>query len=241
MTKILTDEEEILSTRSNLPDYFDKNFGKRFFFCHPALEFLSKTNNKCILLARNIKNNCNKSSFEYFIFYTVQNFWEFFQTLTPSNNQFYCVYYTQKRSLYLDIDCYNLQLKINFKILNNQITYLFKRIKQLEYSWSKQIIFEDNWSDNFYIYSCNRKNKLSIHILNPNIITLDLNVYKQLCYWLTFNSINHIFHYVDIMNNKIQLYRLPFSLKRKKNTLFNGFFFFYIFFTLLYNNFSRNN
>ena len=221
MTTTLNKDKQILSYRSNLPDYFEKNFGKRFFFCRPAIEMITKKPNDYILFARNIKNSYNESSFEYFVFYTIQNFWEFFQTLTSSNNQFYCVYYTEQRALYLDIDCYNLKLNINFKILKNQITYLFEQIMELKSSWSNKISFTDDWRNNFYIYSCNRTNKLSLHILNPNIITMNLIIYKKLCYWLTFNCINPVFHYIDIINNSIQLYRLPFCLKRKKNTLFN--------------------
>lgn len=166
-----------LNIKNNLPDNFEIYFGKCFNKCNKAINWLlshylqQKNNvNKYILLARNITINTN-SIYEYYVFYSNKHFFEFYQLLPFYSRRFYAVYYTMKRSLYLDIDCYQIQLKINFFVLEKQLIFLFNELKIKKKEWIFNLYLKNGWENAFYIYSSRRLDKFSVHILNPLIIT----------------------------------------------------------------------
>lgn len=212
----------ILSKKQTLPQSFSKQFGQRFYKLHPAIQ-LAKTNRQYYLLAKSFKTAQNKPSFEYYVFYSMELFWNYFLSLDVYSNQFYAIYYTNKRSLYLDIDCYDIDKHINFFVIESQIKTAFSKIFKLDRKWIKNIQNIRHWESNFFIYSACRRDKISLHILNPKIVCQDMDTYTSLCKWLQKNSIGTIFSFIDILNRSTQLYRLPFCIKQKHGTSFTFF------------------
>ena len=135
------------NTKVSVPNTFKNHFGMHFKKCNQAINWLSNqyiTNhadvNKYLLLAQNVSIN-NISVYEYYVFYNINNFLQYFQILSPFNRRWYCVYFTQKRSLHLDIDCYELNLQIDWHVLKNQLITLFEKLQHKPTNWQKNIHF----------------------------------------------------------------------------------------------------
>lgn len=172
---------QIVSTIFNSSFHNLYNRGLRFTKLQSAIDF-KKTNEDYILLARNYSNFLGNGVFDYYIFWTMKYFIEYYNELDAYHRRFYSVYFTDSRKFHLDID---IKKPISYRFYSlNRITHdLIVFLENFDNS-DKMIEFKCNWKKSFYIFWYYKKNKYSIHVLNPNIIIHGLQNIKNVCTYL---------------------------------------------------------
>ena len=154
-----------------------------------------------------------RERFVFMKFKNVTHFFDVYQKLEEKERVFYSVWTQQYRYLYLDIDYKRTGMQHDDKLIIQCMDLLRRFMEQQN---SNKIIIHGEYQKHWYLWTANRKDKFSLHVINSKIVMHVEDMKELITKMKTFSIEHKIFADtfmidLNVYKTQYQLFKLPYS------------------------------